>query len=812
MRARYLILLLTFILVLNIVNAENLAYEGWTYNNRYVLFEDINYKVQISKSGNQLLLMGEEETEVLDLERCLEREYWKFCYNLSAYDTDKEDYKAYFYIYYIQPDLTITRTVDDNILDLGDSANFVVTITNIGATIAKDVVFIDDFPKNAEIQSVDNDAEIINNSVYWEGELEKGESLVFEYKIKSIGDIDQYLKASVEYYDGFKKVEKYSNAIRLYSFSILEMTLSADKDDYQLGEDIDFSLLLDNNGDEEADVTSFTMNIPESIKVKERPDELEKSGNQYKWTGELDPGEDKEFKFLLSGTKTGVFFITANGEYRYKGHKYLIDDDKEGFVTHNEGVEIITSLKNVEYVSSNQLIIIFVKVKNKNSFSKVKNVELVTTTDLINIDKTRYGSIDSNQTILMLNNQLRAPHVTEDESYPITFNVTYVTEDDVEFSSYVEKKIIVKPAQMVKIIPTISPTSVLEDRPVRITVGLENPSLNDIKEIYLSTTLPKNFSVEGITSGYTDLNSDQKKTVISFNLIPGLIPEDTVFELNFTASYIDDNSDFEVTETRDLNVQRNIPKVNVQKIISQTSAYQGELIQVSYKIENKDSNPVYDLVMHATKAQDLDTVSVFSYDIPRLDPGEIITFDVEKIRAKKTEKIDVGRSTLTLKDKYSRSFDIYSGGLTMNVEEAEINGPSIYIEKSVENELIAPGEFTILIINLTNYGVKRAVGNLTDFNDPVDVPIYGNKIFQKNISFDEEGIHTIPMSVYYYTSLDKPVRAYSNEVIVTVLNKTKKQDDIIIEKEPDLIGEEPEQKVSFIEKILTWFKGLFGIK
>ena len=215
--------------------------------------------------------------------------------------------------------------------------------------------------------------------------------------------------------------------------------------------------------------------------------------------------------------------------------------------------------------------------------------------------------------------------------------------------------------------------------------------------------------------------------------------------------------------------------------------------------------------MYATKAQDLDTVSVFSYDIPRLDPGEQITFDAEKIRAKKTEKIDVGRSTLTLKDKYSRTFDIYSGGLTMNVEEAEINGPSIYIEKSVEKEIIAPGEFTILTINLTNYGVKRAVGNLTDFNDPVDVPIYGNKIFQKNISFDEEGIHTIPMSIYYYTFLDKPVRAYSNEVIVTVLNKTKKQDDIIIEKEPDLIGT-PEEKVSFIEKILTWFKSIFGIK
>ena len=810
MKLRHIIILSLFILTLNLVNAENLAYEGWTYNNRYVLFEDINYKIQISKNGNQLLLVGDEGNEILNLNTCLEKEYWKFCYNLSTYDTDREDYKAYFYIYYIQPDLTITRTVDDNILDLGDTAVFVTTITNKGDTIAKDVVFIDDFPKNAEILSVNNDAEIKNNSVYWKGELKKGESIEFEYKIKSIGNIDQYIKASVEYYDGFKKVEKFSNSIRLYSFSILELSLSADKEDYQIGEEIDFNLLLDNNGDEDTDITDLIINIPESIKVKERSDELEKSGNQYKWSGNLNPGEQKKFKFKLSGTKTGVFFVTANGQYKYKGNRYNIDDKKEGFVTYNEGVEIITSLKDVEYVSSNQLIIIFVKVKNKNSFSKVKDVKLVTTTDIVNIDERRYGSIDSNQTVLLLNNQLRAPQVSEDESYPIAFNVTYKTEDGVEFNSYLKKKIVVKPSQMIKVIPTLSATNVLEDRPISINVALKNPGLTDLEDIFLSATLPKNFSVEGITSGYADLKQDEKKTVISFNLIPGLIEEDTTFKLNFTASYIDQNSDFEVTETRKLNVHRNIPKVSVQKIISESSAHQGELVQVSYKIENKDNTPVYDLVMHATEAQDLDTIDIFSYNIPKLDPGEQITFAAEKIRPKKIGKIDVGRSMLTLKDKYSRTFNIYSGGLTMNIKKAEINGPSVYIEKHVDNNIIEPGESTLLTINLTNYGVKKAEGNLSDFEEPVQVPIYGNKIFQKNISFNDEGIHTIPVSVYYYNYLDKPVRAYSNEVIITVINKTKEQDTVIIEDTPK-VEEQPEAKVSFIQKLLNWFKKLFKV-
>jgi len=798
------------ILTLNIVYAENLAYEGWTYNNKYVLFEDINYKVQISKNGNQLLLMGEDETEVLVIERCLEREYWKFCYNLSDYDPDKEDFKAYFYIYYIQPNVLITRTIDDNILDLGDTATFTTTLTNEGSTIAKDVIFVDDFPGNAEITSVSRDAEIRNNSVYWEGELEKGEDVEIEYEIKSVGDIDQYLKASVEYFDGFKKVEKFSNSIRLYSFSIIELSLTADKEDYQLKEDIEFTLLLDNNGDEEAEVTDFTITIPESIIVKERDDDLEKSGNKYKWTGDLSAGEEKEFDFIIYGTETGVFFATAYGEYKYKGSKYKIDDEKVGFVNHNEGVEITTSLDDVEYVSSNQLIIIFVKVKNKNSFSKVKNIELHTETNLIDIDVTKYGSINSNQTVLMLNNQLRAPIVTDDTEYPITFNVTYVTEDGVEFYTYEKKKIVVKPAEMVKIIPSFSSTSTLEDRTVSISVALENPSLNDLTEIFLSASIPKNFAVEGVTSGYTDLDSEQKKTIISFNLIPGLIPEDSAFDINFTASYIDDNSDFEVIESRKLKVERNVPEISVKKIISDTSAYLGELVQVSYKIENKDTNSVYDLVMYSTQTQDVDTIEFFSYNIPRLDPGELVTFNVEKVRAKIIDKIDIGRSILTLKDKYDRTFEIYSGALTMDIEEAEITGASIYIEKSVDETLIGPGDIVELTINLTNYGVKRAPGNLSDLDYPIDVPIYGNKIFKKNITFNEEGIHTIPMSTYYYTSLDKPVRAYSNEVVVTVLNKTKKPTDVIVEQEP--VVDTPEEKVGFLQKALVWFKKIFGIK
>ena len=40
------------------------------------------------------------------------------------------------------------------------------------------------------------------------------------------------------------------------------------------------------------------------------------------------------------------------------------------------------------------------------------------------------------------------------------------------------------------------------------------------------------------------------------------------------------------------------------------------------------------------------------------------------------------------------------------------------INKSIAKEIIAPGEDSILTINLTNYGVKRAVGNLSDFKNP----------------------------------------------------------------------------------------------
>ena len=195
-------------LLINIVAGEELAYEGWLFNTKSFSFDNVNYDVLISSNGDLLLLKSDDSRSIV-LGECTTTDYRKFCYNVSLFDIDIDDYKGYLYIYYLQPDITITRTVDTNLLEIGEKASFVTTIVNNGDINANDLVFTEDFPDTIEITSVRN-AEIVNNSVYWKGDLNKNTSREIRYEVKSLGNVNQYLKASVEYYDGVKTVKEYS--------------------------------------------------------------------------------------------------------------------------------------------------------------------------------------------------------------------------------------------------------------------------------------------------------------------------------------------------------------------------------------------------------------------------------------------------------------------------------------------------------------------------------------------------------------------------------------------------------------------------
>ncbi|MBN2368104.1 hypothetical protein JXC34_03720 [Candidatus Woesearchaeota archaeon] len=759
------ILLVFFALILvNAASGAELVYEGWIYNGRNLVFDDINYKILISTNGNTLLLKTDETTETLEYMDCYSEEYSRICYNNSVYDIDEEDYKAYLYIYYLQPDLDISRTIDQNILSIGETADFEVLIENNGDADAAEVVYSEDFPENVELVDVKY-GYMKGNTAYWEGEIKEGESQEITYRIRSKGKIDDYIKASLSYFDGYEEKEIFSDSIRLYSEDVLGIELSVDKIDYELAEDINFTLALENNGIKEIEIEELRLTFPQNIIVN-KGDIPEKNGG-YIWDGTIDKEESESFEFELEGQKSGTYYIVADVEYTYKDSTFNEDNNKIGFVVHEEGIELTSSLSGDEQVYSGQVLNIFVKLRNKNSFSKLKDVELKTISDLGFFEGIRHNIVDVNETVLLLNTEIMMPETSSISKYPIKFNVTYKTEDNTPYSTILDRTIVVNPLKTISIVPSISSSEINEETPLTMTVSLKNEGLKDYKDVFLKSNIPDIFSVKGVTSISSNVDKEEEISALTFTITPARVQQNSVYWLNFTATYMDDDKEYKVTKDVRITVKAVKPDISVTKELDSSSSSLGEKLDVTYTITNKDASSVHDLVLITSESQNYDTLKVFSKDVLKLDPGETTSFKAEEILAKKTGSQESGSSILFFKDKHSRQFNISSGSPSASVSESEFNEPVIYLEKTANKTNPYVGETLKIKLNITNIGRGAVSGRIDGAS--LEIPQGTSKLIEKEVSYTEAGKYDVPKSVFYYDDQDR--RAYSNKIEINVIEK-----------------------------------------
>lgn len=802
-----------FLLLLNTVSSSTLSYEGWVYNNKYLIFEQTSYKVLISEGGTSILMQSPSQSISLDLDECYDSLYREFCFNSSAFDSEQEDYKAYISIYYMQPEIEITRAVTDNILSLGDDAEFTVILENTGDADAERVYFSEDIPDSLKITDTST-AKINKSSVYWEGKIKKGESVTLEYNVESVGPGDKYLKAAVRYYEGVQEKVIYSEPIRMYSETVFDIELSTDKEEYELREEISFNITLENKGSKTLDVNSLNILLPEGLEVAGKKGSSRKSDYEYHFSEDIADNDTEILEFELVPKKSGVFFIVVNGDYDYNGEHYELSNLKLGFLVTNQGVEITTSLEPQEYAYSNEQKLIFAKIKNKNSFSDIKNIQLTTQTDLANIETTKFSRLRENETIILLNNEFTMPFSDSEKEFAILFNVTYETEDNEMHSESLERKIRVRPAALLKVVPTYSGSNVLEEEQVDISVVLSNPSDKSYNEVFVKSELPAGFIAKGATAAYSSAEANEDVTVLVFEIYPGIVSSETAYALNFSAAYIDDGKEFLVSSSQNIIVSPRIPKITLQKSLEESSVYRGGLVDVTYTITNEDSNPVYDLYLEPAGTPEFDNIGAINYIISKLNPGESETFRAEQIRPKKAGMLNAGHSIFFFTDKNSRRFNTSSGGISLEVNEADINGPAFYIEKYLTKNMAETGEEVTLKINITNIGLDRATGIL-DGDKKIDLPFYRDVIIESNVSYDLPGTYKINKSVLEYTYLGGRIYAYSNEPVITIVNKTVSQaktpaDEPDIEMVPEDNAELIQKKPGFLKWIWQWFVGLFN--
>ena len=330
--------------------------------------------------------------------------------------------------------------------------------------------------------------------------------------------------------------------------------------------------------------------------------------------------------------------------------------------------------------------------------------------------------------------------------------------------------------------------------------------------------------VNGATSSFVQLNATEKKEILVFTLTPSMVDEETSYSINFTANYVDSDGQYSIVETKEFSIIPKIPDVTIQKSLASTSAYLGELIDVTYTITNKDSVVVKDILLSTTKDQNFDTVNLFEKSVDRLDPGEKIVIVGEKIRPKKVGTINAQGSMIYFFDEHGRMFNNTHSSVSLNVKDDTINEALIYIQINGP-ELINFSDKYVYTVNFTNLG--RQIAKIKINNQ--DEYISQNKIIKQNYTFEQSGNQTIKKPYFEYDYLNTVVRTYANDLNVEVikknttnkndLNKTLYQENQLgtnqntnISNSEIIKSDNSKEKNSFFANIYKWFKNLFSNK
>ncbi|MDD4496618.1 MAG: BatD family protein [Methanosarcinaceae archaeon] len=219
------------------------------------------------------------------------------------------------------PDLKITKEIDRNTLNVGESVTVTVKATNVGNDVAKDVIFID--PKQEHF--------VLEATTYEEtsvDEIDKGESfLVYIYELKAMEAGDFRLRPITATYKN-SVGQSYESGSNTPAVSVegagaskanIETAMNVDSRVLERNEKISTTFILKNTGGTTAQAVRLEVQIPEGLEYVSGDEEFEVVGGKPRvYIEALQPGNDKEFGCTLRAKDMGSYTLTGKLSYEYQ--------------------------------------------------------------------------------------------------------------------------------------------------------------------------------------------------------------------------------------------------------------------------------------------------------------------------------------------------------------------------------------------------------------------------------------------------------------------------------------------------------------
>ena len=372
-------------------------------------------KVKVTfPSGQSYLIGGNESVK--------DGVYILYLDNIRQGSDDEFDIALQEYPYYAdirieksEAAVKIERTFEKTEFYVGETISADVEMVNEGSAHVFDASYVEEYPKEVTVEDCVG-CTYTEHSILWEGNLNIGKVVRFNYKLKATDNASFRANATLSY-NG--ETIKDSKKIKVKKPK-LDITTKFSKTNPDIGEEISINITLTNNDESKIEELKYKVFFPKEIRVTERSAGILNTQDYFVYEGELEKDSGVSLYFKVLPKKSGTHAITETVEY-----KTSVSEDKMSF---EDTIESTLRELNINVVSQevgliNKKTEVPVKLINPSDIV-YKNIDLNLETDLpVKTAGTKITEIQPKDST----NILTLVFTPEKEEYYLNLSLTYET-------------------------------------------------------------------------------------------------------------------------------------------------------------------------------------------------------------------------------------------------------------------------------------------------------------------------------------------------------------------------------------------------
>jgi hypothetical protein len=778
--------------------------------------DDFTFIITMNKYANAIFVDGGKIYQSVPLYTCKSMENFEICFDNTTYDEEDNDLYALVRISRYKPELTITKTINDTELYVGQEAEVTIKIENSEDT-ASQIIMTDDYPSSIEIYDMEGGCSVHENQVYWQGHLEEGKSKECKFIMRGMKELHQSFAAHLKYWDGFKWIDKYSTSLPIDFEPVVEILSSVVREDYEvdgttfdfeeenpginIGETLRLLVNITNKYDDDINIKSLEINLPPDLEYKStgslRFNFFNASGNrssivwysdrirkvnprQLMWDGKISTNKtSKLFVMNLEAKRTGEQNIIINTKYEYDDMEFT-DSMYESFSVADPGIGIRLTVDDQsrrfsapERLDEEEDSIdlealhpyrITVYAQNLNKYAKLQDINVKTYTELAGFKTIHYSEIEEEEQKIPYSLTIIPPQVPSSKEFKTNISIKYQNEYGERHENSTEFLITVVPSKDITIALDSSEGWVLDGgEETEVTVKVTNDRLVDIKNVEVKDEIDEGLHIEGVHAKKLKLNKETDTDAYKYKIKAPIVHNKTRYYINTTVSFFDPDSrqQMNYTESTLVTVEPLKPDVSLDLTLDKpTDIYPGTLIPVEYTITNNEElEIVRDLTINFPIQAEVDLVGPKTFFIDKLDPAEkVILKNLVNLRPKiVNDSLKLNMTRVVYYDNYGNMFDENSTEDTLDVNDARINGPALFLRTIVPSVVNKSAEGTVRI-EVKNSGSDATTATIEQGGKSweLSIPDGTTKYIEYTIKHDVEGNYTIddPVAKFSFQGID----------------------------------------------------------